>query len=107
MTAKTVARDRALGRATTAVTGLNVKKVTQFRGVEEFEKMVERFMAMDTTVQGRVEEAEDLEDDLEEEEYGYETEGRGMAQREAQAAKTLGPAIVPDNVKAQGTRQTT
>ncbi|KAH8170537.1 ribosomal protein l17 domain-containing protein [Sarocladium implicatum] len=106
MTAKTVARDRALGRATTAVTGLNVKKVTQFRGVEEFEKMVERFMAMDSTVQGRVE-AEDLEDGLEEEEYGYETEGRGMAQREAKAAETLGPAIVPDSVKTQSPRQTT
>lgn len=46
MTAKTVARDRMLGREATDVTQMNVKKVTRFRGEEAFEAMVQRFMGM-------------------------------------------------------------
>lgn len=48
MTAKTVARDRLLGRAHTAVTEMNVKKVTQFREAEDFEDMVQRFLILNT-----------------------------------------------------------
>ncbi|KAG9254584.1 mitochondrial ribosomal protein YmL8 [Emericellopsis atlantica] len=44
MTAKTVARDRLLRRAPTSVTAINVKKVTQFRGTQPFEDMVQRFL---------------------------------------------------------------
>jgi hypothetical protein len=44
MTAKTVARDRLLRRSPTSVTAINVKKVTQFRGVQPFEDMVQRFL---------------------------------------------------------------
>lgn len=100
MTAKTVARDRVLGRQTTAVTGLNVKKVTQFRGKDEFESMVQRFMGLETTSQGKSSEMEVEED----EDYDYEIEGEDMAGREATAAKKLGPAIVPDSVKASNSR---
>lgn len=44
MTARTIARDRELGRETSAITALNVKKVTRFRekGEEELESMVRR-----------------------------------------------------------------
>lgn len=48
MTAKTVARDRLLGRETTPVTRVNIKKVTQFRGESAFESMVQRFMKLNT-----------------------------------------------------------
>lgn len=102
MTAKTVARDRALGRPTTAVTGLNIKKVTQFRGKEEFESMVQKFMQMESTVQGKPNATEAELD----EEYDYEVEGEDMAQRESKAAKKLGPEIVPDKVKSAHARTT-
>ena len=46
MTAKTVARDRLLGRTATPVTLMNVKKVTAYRGEREFEEMVQRFMLL-------------------------------------------------------------
>ena len=42
--AKTVARDRLAGREHTDMTLHNLKKVTQFRGEEEFEAMVKRYM---------------------------------------------------------------
>merc|ERR1712169_31592 len=48
MAAKTVARDRLLGRPTTFVTTTNIKKATQFRGEKPFEEMVRRFMKMST-----------------------------------------------------------
>lgn len=44
MAAKTVARDRLLGRPTTFVTTTNIKKATQFRGEKPFEAMVRKFM---------------------------------------------------------------
>lgn len=44
MAAKTVARDRLLGRPTTFVTTTNIKKATQFRGEKPFEDMVRKFM---------------------------------------------------------------
>lgn len=49
MAAKTVARDRLLGRPTTFVTTTNIKKATQFRGEKPFEHMVRRFMQMSTS----------------------------------------------------------
>lgn len=48
MTAKTVARDRLLGRVMTPVTEINVKKVTRYHGEQPFEDMVQRFMLMST-----------------------------------------------------------
>lgn len=56
MTAKTVARDRLMGRLTTPVTEVNVKKVTQFRGQKPFETMVQRFMTMGKNPQAAPEE---------------------------------------------------
>lgn len=46
MTAKTIARDRLLGREPTALTMQNAKKVTQFRGQKDLDDMVERFVAL-------------------------------------------------------------
>lgn len=51
MTAKTVARDRLLGRLTTPVTQTNIKKATQFRGEQPFEEMVRRFIKMGQDVE--------------------------------------------------------
>ena len=48
MTAKAVARDRLLGKESTPVTQQNVKKVTQFRGEEDLEAMIQRFMELKT-----------------------------------------------------------
>lgn len=48
MTAKTVARDRLLGRVTTPVTSINIKKVSAHRGEQQFEDMVQRFMLLST-----------------------------------------------------------
>jgi large subunit ribosomal protein L17 len=48
ITAKAVARDRLEGRDTTPVTAKNIQKVTQFRGKEDFEAMVRRFMVLNT-----------------------------------------------------------
>lgn len=50
MTAKTVARDRLLGQDHTDMTLNNIKKVTQFRGEPEFEAMVERYMAKNSSI---------------------------------------------------------
>lgn len=49
MTAKTIARDRLLGRQSTPLTLQNTKKVTQFRGVQDLEDMVQRFVALETS----------------------------------------------------------
>ncbi|KAK7413516.1 54S ribosomal protein L8, mitochondrial [Neonectria punicea] len=60
MTAKTVARDRMLGHDHTAVTRINIKKVTQFRGKEPFEAMVQKFIGLHAEKEGN---AAALEDD--------------------------------------------
>lgn len=49
MTAKTIARDRLLGREPTPVTLQNIKKVTQFRGEKDLDDMVQRFMTLQTS----------------------------------------------------------
>jgi hypothetical protein len=48
MTAKTVARDRMLGRERTPITDRSVQKLTRFRGEGPFETMVQRFMRLST-----------------------------------------------------------
>ncbi|KAK2612351.1 54S ribosomal protein L8, mitochondrial [Conoideocrella luteorostrata] len=48
MTAKTLARDRLLGREPTALTLQNATKVTRFRGQKDLDDMVQRFMALET-----------------------------------------------------------
>ncbi|UKZ83367.1 hypothetical protein TrVFT333_011175 [Trichoderma virens FT-333] len=55
MTAKTLARDRLLGRPSTPVTLQNVKKVTKFRDEKELEDMVQRFMILSTEGESAVE----------------------------------------------------
>lgn len=89
MTAKTVARDRLDGREATPVTAKNIQKVTRFRGKDDFETMVRRFMALKT----------DGEDP------GTETwreEADAMAKREQSAVGRMAGEIVPDSVKSQG-----
>ncbi|KAJ3472325.1 hypothetical protein NLG97_g11086 [Lecanicillium saksenae] len=44
LTAKAVARDRALGQDHTEMTRENMEKVTKHRGEAEFEAMVRRYM---------------------------------------------------------------
>lgn len=61
MTAKTVARDRLLGRQPTPLTAQNIKKVTQFRGAKDLEEMVQRFVALETSDGSAVEESHDAE----------------------------------------------
>ncbi|KPM36667.1 hypothetical protein AK830_g9900 [Neonectria ditissima] len=53
MTAKTVARDRMLGHDHTPVTRINIKKVTQFRGQEPFEAMVQKFISLHAEKEGK------------------------------------------------------
>ena len=52
MTAKAIARDRVLGREPTPLTMKNARKVTQFRGEQDLEDMVRRFVALQTTEGG-------------------------------------------------------
>ncbi|OAQ61980.1 ribosomal protein YmL8 [Pochonia chlamydosporia 170] len=49
MTAKAIARDRLLGRQSTPLTLQNTKKVTQFRGAQDLEDLVQRFVALETS----------------------------------------------------------
>lgn len=80
MTAKTVARDRLMGRTTMPVTKMNVKKVTQFRGMQDFESMVQRYMVLNT--QDGVDAPEPDTKEVE-----------SLAAREKKAADNLGPII--------------
>ncbi|ODA80298.1 hypothetical protein RJ55_03256 [Drechmeria coniospora] len=97
MTAKTLARDRLLGRQPTPVTNQNVKKVTQFRGQEDLEAMVQRFMAMQTSLDGAP--SEEVNDG----------EATYMARMESLAAEGMAAEIVPPSAKktADGPRQRT
>ena len=62
ITAKTVARDRLHGYDSTPLTVRNVKKATQFRGKDDFEAMVRRFMDLDITPVEHFDEVEESEE---------------------------------------------
>lgn len=82
MAAKTIARDRLLGRLSTPLTLNNVQKVTRYRGQEELETMVQRFMALQTT---------DVDAPSEEE----SPETAEFAQKESDAARSIAADINP------------
>ncbi|KAM4065409.1 ribosomal protein [Hirsutella rhossiliensis] len=86
MAAKTLARDRLLGRVSTPLTLKNVQKVTRLRGEDELEKMVRRFMALDTADPDTTPEVES-------------PEAAKMAARESAAVQKMAGDIVPDSVK--------
>lgn len=93
MTAKTVARDRLLGRETTPVTQVNIKKVTQFRGESPFEAMVQRFMRLKTTEGSGESLAYAQNNTL------AEAESRSAASAESRKTAGLGDQIVPESYK--------
>ncbi|KAL7823255.1 putative ribosomal protein YmL8 [Trichoderma gracile] len=86
MTAKTLARDRLLGRPSTPVTLQNVKKVTKFRDEKELEDMVQRFMIL-STEGGAAGEAQSAE-------------SAKLAEKEGAAAGAMAEDIVPESVKS-------
>lgn len=98
MTAKTVARDRLLGRAHTPVTQMNVKKATQFREADDFEDMVQRFMVLST------EEGAVTSDAVT---SPAAREARAAADQESRAAKSAVGDIVPESVASEETKKTT
>ncbi|KAM0344578.1 hypothetical protein ACHAPU_007352 [Fusarium lateritium] len=90
MTAKTVARDRMLGKGHTPVTRTNIKKVTQFRGEDPFEEMVQKFMVLkanDNTVSTR------------DESSLAEVEAEQALDKNAERAKEMAAGIVPESVR--------
>ncbi|KAF5002302.1 hypothetical protein FDECE_10658 [Fusarium decemcellulare] len=96
MTAKTVARDRMLGRQHTPVTRTNIKKVTQFRGVEPFEEMVQKFMVLKSNEEnGPVRDENSL----------AEAEAEQTADANAERAKTMAAGIVPESVRKAAEEQ--
>ncbi|PHH80817.1 hypothetical protein CDD80_6907 [Ophiocordyceps camponoti-rufipedis] len=126
MTAKAVARDRFLGRMSTPLTQKNVKKVTQFRPEAEFQRMVERFLALENERQVDDDDDDDKDDGEEldskpddidlydEEDFADDAqylklrpednvpgnpEPDEVASQERAAAKRMGPMIVPESVK--------
>ncbi|EGR53113.1 mitochondrial ribosomal protein YmL8 [Trichoderma reesei QM6a] len=89
MTAKTLARDRLLGRPSTPVTLQNVKKVTKFRDEKELEDMVQRFMILSTegkdgSAAGEAQSAESAK----------------LAEKESAAAGAMAEDIVPESVRS-------
>ncbi|KAL7959654.1 putative ribosomal protein YmL8 [Trichoderma compactum] len=86
MTAKTLARDRLLGRSSTPVTLQNVKKVTKFRDEKELEEMVQRFMILSTEGEGAVE--------------AQSAESAKLAEKEGAAAEVMARDIVPESAKS-------
>ncbi|KAH8699734.1 ribosomal protein L17 [Ilyonectria robusta] len=91
MTAKTVARDRMLGNDHTPVTRLNIKKVTQFRGKDDFEAMVQKFIALHAEKEGGKAALE--------EETPAEKESARLADKTQQRASQMAAGIVPESVK--------
>lgn len=91
MTAKTVARDRMLGNDHTPVTRLNIKKVTQFRGKEDFEAMVQKFISLHAEKEGG---QAALEEDT-----PAEKESARLADKTQQKASRMAAGIVPESVK--------
>ncbi|KAF5025211.1 hypothetical protein F66182_2677 [Fusarium sp. NRRL 66182] len=96
MTAKTVARDRMLGKEHTPVTKTNIKKVTQFRGEAPFEAMVQRFMVLKTG-----EEVENVRD----ESSLAEVEAKETAEENARRAREMAAGIVPESVRKSAQKQ--
>ncbi|KAL7793545.1 putative ribosomal protein YmL8 [Trichoderma ceciliae] len=93
MAAKTLARDRLLGRPSTPVTLQNVKKVTKFRDEKELEEMVQRFMILSTQGEGAAE--------------TQNAESAKLAEKEGAAAAVMAEDIVPDSARsAKRTEQT-
>ncbi|KAL7948928.1 putative ribosomal protein YmL8 [Trichoderma barbatum] len=86
MTAKTLARDRLLGRPSTPVTLQNVKKVTKFRDEKELEDMVQRFMILSTEGEGALE--------------AQSAESAKLAEKEGAAADIMAGDIVPESAKS-------
>ncbi|KAL5084990.1 hypothetical protein Trisim1_010994 [Trichoderma cf. simile WF8] len=86
MTAKTLARDRLLGRSSTPVTLQNVKKVTKFRDEKELEEMVQRFMILSTEGEGALE--------------AQSAESAKLAEKEGAAAEVMAGDIVPESAKS-------
>lgn len=131
MTAKTVARDRLLGRVETPVTTINVKKVTRHHGEQPFEEMVQRFMLLSTEepdpnakTNGRQHwepklsgfkmpksaEPKKTQPAAEQPAAAFKDEGPSnheaeaskMAEREQQRTASLGADIVPESHKQDG-----
>ncbi|KAG6007038.1 hypothetical protein E4U21_006398 [Claviceps maximensis] len=88
MTAKTIARDRLLGRESTPLTMHNAEKVTQFRGRKDLDDMVERFVAMNA---GEAPSMADGED--------HSREAAEMAERETAKVKGLLGNAAPQSTK--------
>lgn len=86
MAAKTLARDRLLGRPSTPLTLKNVQKVTRLRSEEELETMVRRFMALDTADPHATTDVES-------------PEAAKMAAKESAAAHKMAGEIVPESVR--------
>lgn len=91
MTAKTIARDRLLGREPTALTMQNAKKVTQFRGQKDLDDMVERFVALQA---GESPVTADYTAD-----EGHSKEAAEMADRESAKVKGLMGDGAPESAK--------
>ncbi|KAK1246652.1 hypothetical protein MKX08_000454 [Trichoderma sp. CBMAI-0020] len=91
MTAKTLARDRLLGRQSTSVTLQNVKKVTKFRDEQELEEMVQKFMILSTEGEGALESSP---------QSGESAESAKFAEREGAAAEAMAGDIVPESAKS-------
>lgn len=94
MTAKTVARDRMLGQEHTPVTRTNIKKVTQFRGQEPFEDMVQKFLLLKVEGDTAASDAEPRD-----ESSLAEVEAEQTAGRNAEKAREMAAGIVPESVK--------
>lgn len=91
MTAKTLARDRLLGRPSTPVTLQNVKKVTKFRDEKELEDMVQRFMILSTEGEGEGGGAAG---------EAQSAESAKLAEKEGAAAGAMAEGIVPESVRS-------
>ncbi|KAM0236582.1 hypothetical protein ACHAP5_009349 [Fusarium lateritium] len=90
MTAKTVARDRMLGKDHTPVTRTNIKKVTQFRGEDPFEEMVKKFMVL---------KANDDTGPTRDESSLAEVEAEKSLDKNVERAKEMAAGIVPESVR--------
>ncbi|KFG88079.1 50S ribosomal protein L17 [Metarhizium anisopliae] len=88
MTAKTIARDRFLGRESTPVTAQNIKKVTQFRGEKDLEDMVQRFLALQTS-------------DVAAAEEGHSEEAARIAGEESSRAQELAAEVKTQKKEAK------
>ncbi|RSL50510.1 hypothetical protein CEP54_011899 [Fusarium duplospermum] len=84
-----------LGQEHTPVTRTNIKKVTQFRGKEPFEEMVQKFLLL------KVEENDAPSDGkpLRDESSLAEVEAEKAADKNAEKAREMAAGIVPESVK--------